>query len=1527
MTKKRNLLKGVLATTSVMAILAAGAQSASAVTSHVTIANPATFANAAGADHKTYDNAGAAAADAAVAATDVVILGGAHNITADVAVTVSIDLLQHNGQTLTATEDITITNLTSTDGTGYAADLGAAAAAAAGANATPALNLTFGDDKTITINATAGGATIGDVDFDTKAATLELSGATTDIEIASLDNGGTFNSSATNLTTVTGTVGNAAAITALNINAGGAKFKAAVKATNTTVKGDTSFDDNVTGNIQFQANKTATLANNKTITGNITTKTDGEGKLAFAANGKVDGTVGANKFAIAEVNVGKGLTEITGATFTKKVKFTNDAASQLKIGGNLTVDSIDSTVGDQGIFVPGAHTVFLNADVGTKTADGLLFTAGDAASTLAVTGDNRVVYVEGAGGAGNGRIAFDGDNIRAQLTGTFSGNASEITDGKAARTLTFINGTNVNFSANAFNISSAGGFANVLKLGENTTDTIQITGGFAGGAANGALELKGHFVLNGAGGDITDAAVADTVLGADVTSFVVRNGNIQNKLVLDGYTGEIVANTGNVTLANIDATKQGAKLRADGVTLTVATNRAVESVRLSNKNAKVELTIAAGAMDSINNVEFDVAVPTNLVLNAGGAVNLRVGAVTNPEFGVLNLASGERYIANAATVGAINGLGTLQLAGGATFVMPGNAELKIKTLDNGTVELEDGDKVTLAAATANTPTIRVANSGANTITGAFSGKIDSAGSSAVVTLAGDDARTVTFTGARLQKVVMSGRGVTNFATNALIPFTLEVGEGNVNLGAADTANTSNFVVSGKGKILSAANQTFGGTNTNVGASGAALEVLDTAGAAYTITGSGDHFINLSSTDSKGKTTVVYNGTTDVRHVGNIGASGAAFDSVTFDVTGQTVNYRGNAYAKNFVQSNNVNVVLTGSNINGDYAVGDATFTLTDSTINGNLSASTAGKGKLVVSGKSSKVTGEFGANAYESIVVDSGAFHISKAPVSAMTVKGTLFADATMTAPIATYADGAHLAAAANAVVTVDATTTITSGKAFNLDVILSADANKALTNGKFVITALPTLTATDNPNITINVVAAEGSESYAAGELEMADILDTSALKADEAKFTGWVTNFGDGKAIAYSAYTKGSVTPTPTPAPTPTHVGDIDEIEETLDEIFKDGVISQAEMSRLVELIKEMGGATGDNMLKLLETLDEDHAEEMFDRVIDSAGSANTVSVAATTSMNTVMSSIADRVAVVSMAPVAAKAAGDDNGVSYGAWVQAVGGQATQKHTKDVSVGYKSKLAGGVFGFDAEVAEGTLVGIAGAYVKGDVKLKDTKVGDKSDTKTTMVALYAQQMLNDDAFAQVTGAYAVTNVKAKSKRVISNTAYDTASAKFKVKGFSASVLAGYNVALSDSTTLTPMLGFKFGKMDQGSYTEKGSSQNLSVAMKNKNDFIGTIGARLANAMENGDMLVTPELRASLDYSLGSKKAGTAKIAGAGVANKPSLNLKRSSKYTVNVGAGVTAKSGMMEYGVGYDAAIAKKYVGHQGTLKVRVNF
>ena len=289
-------------------------------------------------------------------------------------------------------------------------------------------------------------------------------------------------------------------------------------------------------------------------------------------------------------------------------------------------------------------------------------------------------------------------------------------------------------------------------------------------------------------------------------------------------------------------------------------------------------------------------------------------------------------------------------------------------------------------------------------------------------------------------------------------------------------------------------------------------------------------------------------------------------------------------------------------------------------------------------------------------------------------------------------------------------------------------------------------------------------------------------------------------------------------------------------------------------------------------------------------------------------------------------AVAAGEEK-IPYGIWVQALGGKATQKITNNVASGYKSSLSGAVVGADTELSEQSSIGLVFAHANGKLNLRDAQLGDSIKTKSNMVAVYGQHSFTDNIFTQINMGYAVTNVDSASKRVSTNTTYDIATAKYKVKDFSSSVMGGYSFALNNNAFLVPMLGMKFNNTKQNTYTETGAgAQNLTVKVKHKNTFKAILGGRFTSEMSKWNMKLTPEMHAFLDYKLGAKRNASSAVNFENDNDKIYSNSAPAKRYSMNLGASVTALSGIVEYSIGYDMKLSSKYVGHQGSLKVRVN-
>jgi hypothetical protein len=298
-----------------------------------------------------------------------------------------------------------------------------------------------------------------------------------------------------------------------------------------------------------------------------------------------------------------------------------------------------------------------------------------------------------------------------------------------------------------------------------------------------------------------------------------------------------------------------------------------------------------------------------------------------------------------------------------------------------------------------------------------------------------------------------------------------------------------------------------------------------------------------------------------------------------------------------------------------------------------------------------------------------------------------------------------------------------------------------------------------------------------------------------------------------------------------------------------------------------------------------------------------------------------------------VAISAGSDDGNTSMGAWVMPYYSQATQnesKENKGSSIGYTTKSFGGVFGFDTLVNEGLTIGAAVNIAKTDMKFKGYK-DEKAKIGTFGFSLYGSQQLDKNFFVQAVASFSSSKIDNTDVRRVSNKIHtsgkETAKASYNSTSFGGKLLFGYNAKLADSVLLTPTAGIRYTRFNDENYKETGTThQNKIFGKKESNRVEAIIGARLATTIDTDGIVITPEAHASVAQRL-SGKSGKVDARLDGMTGSFTPRPEKGGKTSYNVGIAVGAKAGAMEYGAGYDAYLANKYVGHQGTLKVRVNF
>jgi len=365
---------------------------------------------------------------------------------------------------------------------------------------------------------------------------------------------------------------------------------------------------------------------------------------------------------------------------------------------------------------------------------------------------------------------------------------------------------------------------------------------------------------------------------------------------------------------------------------------------------------------------------------------------------------------------------------------------------------------------------------------------------------------------------------------------------------------------------------------------------------------------------------------------------------------------------------------------------------------------------------------------------------------------------------------------------------------------------------------------------------------------------------------------------------------------------------------------------------------GVSGDafalqGLLKALK--DEDTTGAKGIELVDRLDPLQTATTAISNDLQTAVDGISNRISSVA-APMALELTSNDNAISgvsagegdnakYGAWGNPFYSQSTQKSRKGIA-GYKAKAFGATVGFDTMANDTMTVGAAVTAMKTDVKHKNAKTGDKTKADTFMFSIYGLQQVTDNWFVQGVASFGTSKIKNTEKRVVVG-GYQSASAKYDSMNYGGEVLAGYNYKVNETMILTPMFGVNYNRFNDTGYKETGTvNQNLFVSKKSFDKFEAVLGGRAAMSTEMNGVTVTPEVHAFVRHDLRGKGARLdARLNGALNAFPPKSTKPNRTMF--NVGLGVNARNGMMQYGIGYDAHIANKYVGHLGSIKVRVNF
>ncbi|WP_375326560.1 autotransporter outer membrane beta-barrel domain-containing protein [Candidatus Tisiphia endosymbiont of Nemotelus uliginosus] len=285
------------------------------------------------------------------------------------------------------------------------------------------------------------------------------------------------------------------------------------------------------------------------------------------------------------------------------------------------------------------------------------------------------------------------------------------------------------------------------------------------------------------------------------------------------------------------------------------------------------------------------------------------------------------------------------------------------------------------------------------------------------------------------------------------------------------------------------------------------------------------------------------------------------------------------------------------------------------------------------------------------------------------------------------------------------------------------------------------------------------------------------------------------------------------------------------------------------------------------------------------------------------------------------------DETKKTPGFWIAPFAARATQKQHHG-SNGYKLNMQGGTLGGDYSINDNLVFGVAYSHLTTNLKYQGIKIGDKAKVQTNIVSLYGVQFWRTNCFLEGVLSYGWSKVKInENRKTLSN--MEHAIGKYTARAYSGQLVAGYNYFDDKKVIITPIIGLSYIKFRDAIYHESDTSyQNLKIKVKSDYKFEGLVGIRVSTLIPTDQMLIIPELHGNIHYNIKGKSPNI-EARMDGIDESLPTKAFKQPKIFYNVGAGIMFKchNQPIEYGIKYNTTLAKRYISHQGSMKIKVNF
>ncbi|BAK96309.1 cell surface antigen [Rickettsia japonica] len=370
-------------------------------------------------------------------------------------------------------------------------------------------------------------------------------------------------------------------------------------------------------------------------------------------------------------------------------------------------------------------------------------------------------------------------------------------------------------------------------------------------------------------------------------------------------------------------------------------------------------------------------------------------------------------------------------------------------------------------------------------------------------------------------------------------------------------------------------------------------------------------------------------------------------------------------------------------------------------------------------------------------------------------------------------------------------------------------------------------------------------------------------------------------------------------------TDEGELEESNSTTDEELKKDIVLESEDEAI------------DVSFKTEAITEQDEATQRQQVSGDTSGKVAILVKATSTLHKPVHYNISDRLKVTAIG-----AGDEETSINRGVWISGLYGINKQSTWKNIPK-YQNRTTGITIGTDAEfINSHDVIGIA--YSRLESQIKYNKKLGKTVVNGHLLSIYGLKELIKGFSLQAITSYGHNYIKNRSKSI------NNIIGKYQNNNLSFQTLLNYQYRTKYDLHFIPNIGFQYDYSRASNYKEYNVDiENLMIQKKSNQLFESSLGGKIVfkPIVTKNNIVLTPSLYGNIEYHFNNKNTKVnAKATFKGQTLQETIITLKQPKLGYNIGSNILMSRKNINVLLEYNYYTHRKYQGHQGLIKLKVN-